>query len=95
MAELTYREMEDRGLIEPGHMFRCSRAEKAHKDGRKPAEFLGETDKRRDDWHTAEWTDKNGIVHHMLLCPECYEKYLSALATHQRDMYQFENEGIY
>lgn len=91
---MTEQEMEDRGLIEAGHMFRCSRAEKAHEGGEKPAVFLSENDKRRADWHGADWTDKNGVVHHMLLCPECHRKLLEIQATHQRDMYEFENEGI-
>lgn len=94
MAEMDEQELADRGLIEQGHMFRCSRAEKAHADGKKPAEFLGLADKRREDWHSAEWADKNGVTHRMLLCPECWEKYLSVLQTHQKDMYAFENEGI-
>lgn len=94
MGVMTEQQMAERGLIEEGHMYGCTRAEGAHADGRKPRVFMNEHDKARADWHAVSWTDANGVEHPMLLCPECWGKYQSVEKSHQRDMYDFENEGI-
>lgn len=60
---------------EPGDMFRCDRAEKAHANGRKTEAFMNEADKARDDWLVVKWTDTNGVEIEYLLCPECRETY--------------------
>lgn len=82
-------------MIEPGEMYRCDRAEKAHAGGEKPTQFVGEGDKAAEGWQLIEWTDKNGVPRQMLICPECARKYASIEETHLRDMAEFENEGLY
>lgn len=94
MAEMTGPEMESAGLVEAGHMYGCSRQDKAHRDGHRPMVFMNEHDKARDDWHAVAWTDANKVERLMLLCPECWGKYQAILGSFQRDMQEFENEGV-
>lgn len=94
MAEMTGQQMESAGLIEAGHMYGCSRQDKAHDDGHRPMVFMNEHDKAKDNWHAVSWTDANGVERRMLLCPECWQKYLSILGAFQSDMQEFEDEGV-
>lgn len=70
-------------MIEEGYArYACDRSENVHKDGKKPAEYMSEHDKRRDDWLPVEWKDINGVTRKALLCPECAKEW--------RDMEQTE-----
>lgn len=77
-----------------GCMYACDRAEKAHESGEKPRQFVEEGSKAAEGWREIAWTDANGVARKMLVCPECAEKYASLEKTHQRDMEEFENEGL-
>lgn len=82
--------------IEEGYTrFACDRAEKAHKNGKKPEAYLSEYDKECDDWHTVEWVDAHNIKMHYTLCPECWPKYQATLKKFQKDVQDIMNEGLY
>lgn len=82
-------------MKQPGHLYVCDRAERAHASGEKTEQFVQEGDKAGDAWRTVVWTDGNGVERKMLICPECVEKYASIEETHQNDMREFEEEGLY
>lgn len=71
----------------------CDRAEAAHSDGLAHIEFMRPEDKRNQEWADVEYTDTRGVPMRMTLCPECAAKHRSIVATHDRDMTEFANEG--
>ena len=82
-------------MKQPGILYVCDRQPKAHCDGKRTEVFVGENDeKSSQDWREIAWTDANGVARVMLICPECARKYASIEATQQRDMAEFDNEGM-
>lgn len=81
--------------VEKGYSrYACDRAERAHRDGRKPIEYLQPADKRAKEWTEGSYTDTSGVEINLTLCPECSAKFRSILATHDRDMTEFMQEGM-
>lgn len=74
--------------------FACDRAESNHKDGKLPISFLGPNDKERDEWMAGEkYTDPNGVVMTVTLCPDCAEVWREMHQAFARQLFEFMEKG--
>lgn len=79
--------------IEDGYSrFACDRSEQCHPDGKKPIEYLGEHDKRRNQWLTAEYTDVNDVKRQVTLCPLCAPTFEKIKNDYAEELNLFMNQ---
>lgn len=80
--------------VKNGKLYICSRSAATHKRKEVPKEFVEDGDESAAKrWLTVSFDDVMGVPTEVVICEECREKYESMMATWNRDVREFMEEG--